>query len=129
MAVVSAVDEVDDVASADTKGDPSYGESAIAGVDTTLDRKGTIESGRVGVSNSDIDGIGVTRGELPVDDVGGVLHPEGTGTGTGDGQGKRRGDEAESSESFYKHFVGSLVMRDGEQETKNVGIERVWVWG
>jgi len=72
---VSAVDEVDNVTLSDTKSDIGHGESAIAGIEIASNGKGTIQERGVRVGDSDIDRVGVTRAERPVDDIGSCLDP------------------------------------------------------
>lgn len=104
LSVVRAVDKVDDVARGDTESDVSHGERTIRGVQVTRDGESAIKDGRVGISNGDVDGVGITRGELPVNGVGRVLYPKVAGIRTGDAECQRRGDKAKNSEGFCEHF-------------------------
>lgn len=104
MGLVGAVDEVDNVALSDAEGDVRHGEGAIRGVQVPRNGERTVEDGCVRVSDGNIDGVGITRGELPIDRIGGVLHPEVARVGARDAECQRRGDKAKGSESFGEHF-------------------------
>jgi len=81
---VGSIDEVDDISISDTKGDIGYGEGTIAGVEVANDGESTVENRGVGVRDGNIDWVGVTRVERPVDNILTTLHPVIAGAWAGD---------------------------------------------
>jgi len=101
---VGTVDEVDDIACIDAESDVSHGERAIAGIKVACDGKGTIEERGVRVGDGNVDGVGVTRGKRPVDDIGSILNPESVWARTGNSESQRRSGESKSGDGFEQHF-------------------------
>jgi len=104
LSLVGAVDEVDNVAITNAESDIGYSERAIACVKIASDRESTVEDGGIGVGDGNIDRVGITRGEVPVNDVGSELNPKVSWAGDGDGECQRRGSKSDGSEGFDEHF-------------------------